>query len=162
MKPGYPKTREPANFQTRKPGFVTLQKPGFDGFSFWCQMAVFQCSGVCGRILQLVYSYLTTVDMLSHLLGCLRVSESVDKPSRSSRRQLIPNGWEEGTWATRPLPPRYRWPCTRHKRSVDRPSGHGVNEKSTYVEFFAALSTLHLLPIKICRNTLNSCDWYVH
>ena len=59
MKPGYPGTRkpEPANFQTRKPGFVTAQKPGFDGFSFGCQMAVFECSGVRGRILQLVYSY---------------------------------------------------------------------------------------------------------
>jgi len=63
MKPGYPGTRkpEPANFQTRKPGFVTAQKPGFDGFSFGCQMAVFECSGVRGRILQLVYSYLQSI-----------------------------------------------------------------------------------------------------
>ena len=31
--------------------------------------------------------------------------------------------------------------------------------KEHHVEF-APLSSLHLLPIKICRTTLNSCDWY--
>jgi len=60
MKPGYP-----TNFQTHKPGFVSAQKPGFNGFSFGCQMAMFECSGVRDRILQLIYSYLQSIHLTS-------------------------------------------------------------------------------------------------
>jgi len=60
--PGKP---EPANFQTRKPGFVSVQKPGFDGFTFGCQLAVFECSGVRSRILYGFNSYLQSIPPMS-------------------------------------------------------------------------------------------------